>query len=93
MEKTHAVGDVTDSYDSTPLACESISSSSASLHPLPADMAVDWIANNLYRTELRRRHIVVQDLDTGETVSLIQATADETFRAIAVDPTRKYALQ
>ena len=57
---------------------------------LPADLAVDWVGNNLYWTELQHRRIVVQDLDTGQNSSLLQALADETFRSIALDPTQKY---
>ena len=62
----------------------------ALLFVLPADLAVDWVGNNLYWTELQHRRIVVQDLDTGQNSSLLQALADETFRSIALDPTQKY---
>ena len=58
----------------------------------PADIAVDWVANNLYVSELSRREILVLDFDSRAVVSLLQAPPDETFRAIALDPTRRCIL-
>ena len=53
---------------------------------------MDWISNKLYWTESRGRKIVVMDLASMETTTLHQGTdsADETYKAIAVDPTRRY---
>lgn len=67
------------------------------LHPSPsfppsplADIAIDWIGNNIYWTELGDSRIVVFDLDSGRNATLLQAAPGEAFRAIAVDSTRRY---
>lgn len=68
-------------------------SSPLSLLPSPptiADIAIDWIGNNIYWTELGDSRIVVFDLDSGRNATLLQAAPGEAFRAIAVDSTRRY---
>ena len=53
------------------------------------DIAVDWIGNNLYWTESRNQRIVVMDLDSMYTATLLKARPSETFKAIVVDPNRR----
>ena len=50
------------------------------------DLALDWIANNLYWTDSFWARIEVMDLDTRERAELIRTGNHTIPRAIVVDP-------
>ena len=50
------------------------------------DLAVDWVANNLYWTDSFWARIEVMDLDTRERAELIRTGNHSIPRAIVVDP-------
>lgn len=52
---------------------------------------MDWIANNIYWTDLVNMRIQVLDLDTMFTSNLLQAEPDSMPTAIAVDPSTRSA--
>ena len=49
-------------------------------------VAVDWIANNLYWTDVVSRTLEVLDLDTMYRAEVLRTEINTTPRAIAVDP-------
>ena len=53
------------------------------------DLAVDWVANNLYWTDSFWSRIEVMDLDTRERAELIRTGNHSIPRAIVVDPMTK----
>ena len=50
------------------------------------DLAIDWVANNLYWTDSFWSRIEVMDLDTLERAELIRTGNHSIPRAIVVDP-------
>ena len=56
------------------------------------DIAVDWIGNNLYWTDAVHARIEVMDMDTGYRMELMRTGANTIPRAIAVDPSTRYAI-
>lgn len=50
------------------------------------DIAIDWVANNLYWTESVTNRIEVMDLDTLERTVLTDTGHNSIPRGIAVDP-------
>ena len=53
---------------------------------LAEDLAVDWVANNLYWTDTLNRRLEVLDLDTKHSAELLQTGAHSAPKAIVVDP-------
>ena len=53
---------------------------------LTEDLAVDWVANNLYWTDSFWARIEVMDLDTRERAELVRTGNHSIPRAIVVDP-------
>ena len=60
--------------------------------PLPEDLAVDWVANNLYWTDSFWARIEVMDLDTMERAELVRTGNHSIPRAIVVDPMTRSAV-
>ena len=50
------------------------------------NLAVDWLANNLYWTDSFWARIEVMDLDTRERAELVRTGSHSIPRAIVVDP-------
>ena len=59
------------------------------LYNLTEDLAVDWIANNLYWTDTLNRRLEVLDLDSNERAELLQTGPHSAPRAIVVDPSTR----
>ena len=57
----------------------------------PEDLAVDWVANNLYWTDGVARRIEVFDLDTRSKAVLVSTDVHSAPRAIVVDPSTRLA--
>ena len=55
------------------------------------DLAVDWVANNLYWTDEFWARIEVMDLDTRERAEVIRTGNHTVPRGIVVDPINRYA--
>ena len=55
------------------------------------DIAVDWIANNLYWVDSVWARIEALNLDSLERAEIIRVGANTRPRAIAVDPINTYA--
>lgn len=53
------------------------------------DVAVDWIANNLYWTDAVWARIEVMNLDTLDRAEVLRTGPNTNPRAIAVDPTTR----
>ena len=53
------------------------------------DVAVDWIANNLYLTDGLNAMLEVLDLDTMFRTELIRTGANTAPRGIVVDPSTR----
>ena len=53
------------------------------------DLAVDWIANNLYWTDTLSRKVEVHNLDSQQTITLLQSDAHSAPKAIVVDPSTR----
>ena len=53
------------------------------------DLAVDWIANNLYWTDGIYARLEVLDLDTMNRAELLQTGAHTAPRGIVVDPSTR----
>lgn len=54
------------------------------------DLAVDWVANNLYWTDTLNRKLEVLDIDSTHTTTLIDTGLHTAPRAIVVDPNTRY---
>lgn len=54
------------------------------------DIAVDWIANNLYWIDSVWARIEALSLDSMERAEILRAGTNTRPRAIAVDPINKY---
>ena len=54
-----------------------------------AGIAVDWINNKLYWTDVQTRWIGVMDLNTRYYKMLLATESDASPREIVVDPTRR----
>ena len=57
------------------------------------DIAVDWVANNLYWADSVWARIEAMNLDTLERTEILRTGANTHPRAIAVDPQNKYAMR
>ena len=55
----------------------------------PEDLAVDWIANNLYWTDTIGRKLEVYNLDSNYEATLLQSSAHSAPKAIVVDPSTR----
>lgn len=55
------------------------------------DIAVDWIANNLYWVDSVWARIEALNLDSRERAEIVRVGANTRPRAIAVDPINRYA--
>ena len=55
------------------------------------DLAVDWIANNLYWTDGLYNRLEVLNLDTMNRAELLSTGANTAPRAIVVDPSTRYS--
>ena len=53
------------------------------------DLAVDWIANNLYWTETLSRTLEVFSIDTAYSTELLASGPHSAPRAIVVDPSTR----
>ena len=61
------------------------------LHKITVEgIAVDWINNKLYWTDVQTRWIGVMDLNTRFYKALLVSEADASPREIAVDSTTRY---
>ena len=57
---------------------------------IAGDLAVDWIANNLYWTDALNRRLEVFDIDAKNATELLQTGAHSAPKAIVVDPKTRY---
>ena len=56
------------------------------------DLAVDWIANNLYWTDTLNRKLEVLDIDSAHISEVVDTGLHTAPRAIVVDPSTRYII-